>query len=240
MESSSDTGYAPTSWVFDAEVTRVFEDMIARSIPDYDGMRRCVFEVGSRFVRDGGLIVDLGCSRGQSLQMFVDEFGSRTQYVGVDNSSHMVEAARSRFPTLVANEVMTVFECDLREDYPARLADLTLSVLTAQFVPIELRQQLFRWVYEHTSRRGAFILVEKVLGSRHETQQLLVDLYHERKIANGYTREQVEAKRLALQGQLVPVTSRMNERMLLDAGFGSVEGIWRHLNFAAWVAIRND
>ena len=224
--------------MFDAEVTRVFEDMIARSIPDYDGMRRCVFEVGSKFLPNDGLIVDLGCSRGQSLQMFVDAFGKRSYYIGVDNSIHMVHETRKRFSDMIASERMSIEVCDLRSDYPARLANLTLSVLTAQFVPIELRQQLFAKVYEHTASRGAFILVEKVLGSSYETQNLLVDIYHERKIKNGYSRVQVEAKRLALQGQLVPVTAAMNERLLLDAGFSRVECIWRHLNFAAWVALK--
>ena len=32
----TDTGYAPETWAFDEEVTRVFDDMLGRSIPNYE------------------------------------------------------------------------------------------------------------------------------------------------------------------------------------------------------------
>jgi len=53
-----------------------------------------------------------------------------------------------------------------------------------------------------------------------------------------YTTEQIERKRLALEGVLVPVTARWNEDLLRDAGFRQVECFWRWLNFAGWVGVR--
>jgi tRNA (cmo5U34)-methyltransferase len=55
---------------------------------------------------------------------------------------------------------------------------------------------------------------------------------------NGYTEAEVERKRLALEGVLVPVTAAWNEDLLFGAGFTSVDCFWRYLNFAGWVAVR--
>ena len=58
------------------------------------------------------------------------------------------------------------------------------------------------------------------------------------KAANGYSQEEIERKRLALEGVQVPLTASWNEQTLRAAGFRHVEMYWRHLNFAAWLAVR--
>ena len=59
------------AWQFDQEVTAVFDDMLQRSIPQYNAMRMVTYEVGRRFVQPGTAIIDMGCSRGQALMPFV-------------------------------------------------------------------------------------------------------------------------------------------------------------------------
>ena len=51
--------------------------MLRRSIPQYDVMRRAVFDVGSRFVQPGTDIVDLGCARGDDFAPASAGFGMR-------------------------------------------------------------------------------------------------------------------------------------------------------------------
>ena len=62
-----DAGHAAPRWEFDAEVTRVFDDMLSRSIPQYETMRQVVLDLALRFARDGTDVVDLGCSRGEAM-----------------------------------------------------------------------------------------------------------------------------------------------------------------------------
>ena len=81
-------------WVFDSAVTDVFEDMLRRSIPDYDNMRRLVFDIASRYVQPKTAIVDLGCSRGDALAPLVDRFGAQNFFVGVEVSEPMLAIAR--------------------------------------------------------------------------------------------------------------------------------------------------
>ena len=231
-------------WTFDGDVTEVFDDMLARSIPQYEVMRRSCFEVGSKFQQKGTDIVDLGCSRGEAIAPFVDKFGAYNRYFLCDVSKPMIEVARERFRGLVEGPmpgtkgIMRVEDFDLRLGYPPVEASVTLLVLTLQFTPIEHRQRILRDAYNHTVSGGVLIVVEKVLGADADLDGLMVDLYLDHKREAGYTEEQIQRKKLSLEGVLVPVTAAWNEELLKMAGFKRVDCFWRWMNFAAWVAIK--
>lgn len=226
-------------WSFDGDVAGSFDDMLARSIPDYDLMRRTVFEVGSSIVQKGTAVVDLGCSRGESLAPFVEAFGGDCSYVGVEISEPMAQAAAERFrPFFETGIDVTVAERDLRTWYPSNVASLTLAVLTLQFVPIEHRLRVLREAWTHTVPGGGLVIVEKVLGATADVDRILTERYWDRKREAGYSDEEIDRKRLALEGVLVPLPASTNEDLLRRAGFDDVDGIWRSLNFAGWVAIR--
>lgn len=225
-------------WQFDAEVTAAFDDMLARSIPQYPVMRQAVTDMASRFVRQNTHVIDLGCSRGEAMAPLIEKFGASNTFVGVETSEPMAAAAEERFKGYAAAGIVKIVRGDLRTYYPPWKASATLAVLTLQFVPIEYRPAIVRKVYEHTEPGGAFIAVEKVIASSAEVDAALVDLYHANKRACGYSQDEIDRKRFSLEGVLVPVTARWNEDMLASAGFSSVECFWRFLNFAAWVAIK--
>lgn len=243
VQESVDTGYAPAAWAFDDEVTRVFDDMLERSVPQYGVMRRLVTEIACHFQQDGTDIVDLGCSRGGAVAPLVDQFGAHNRYFLCDVSEPMLEAARQRFKGYLngpfgGQGIMRVERLDLRERYPPVMSSVTLCILTLQFTPIEYRQRIVRDAYRHTAPGGALILVEKVLGADADLDGLLVRLYHGHKRQQGYTDDQIQRKALSLEGRLVPVTAAWNEELLRMAGFRSIDCFWRCLNFAGWVAVR--
>lgn len=225
---SRDTIVPDREWKFDQEVTAVFDDMLARSIPQYDVMRRAVRDIALRNLPQGGTLVDLGCSRGESMREII---ASRPdgKYIGVEISDPMIEAARANLPTA------DIRKLDLRTDYPGEMSDVTLSILSLQFTPIEYRHKIMRQIYERTN---VFILVEKVLGATFDTNELITTLYYELKGENGYSPDQIERKRLSLEGVLVPVTAEWNELLLKSTGFRQVECFWRWMNFAGWIAIK--
>jgi tRNA (cmo5U34)-methyltransferase len=234
---ASSLGHMPQGrWEFDESVTDVFADMLRRSIPQYDVMRRSVFEVGQRFVQPGTHVVDIGCSQGDALAPFVSKFGTNNRYLGVEVSKPMLEVARKRFTTEIAEGVVDIVDLDLRTAYPAVNASVTLCVLCLQFTPIDHRQRILFDIYKHTAPGGVLVIVEKVLGASAELNALMIELYHSIKREHGYTAEEVERKRLALEGVLVPVTARWNEELLQTAGFTQVDCFWRWMNFAGWIA----
>jgi tRNA (cmo5U34)-methyltransferase len=245
------TALAPkhgSRWTFDESVTAAFEDMLQRSIPDYESMRRIVTDAAGWFIdtvhygqRSGfPLIVDLGASRGSALAPLVDRYGVRSKYLAIEVSEPMVEVLQQRFAGWINADRFRVEQADLRAGLPATGGPPTvfLSVLTLQFIPMEYRQTLLRQVYDSLRPGGALILVEKVLGQGYEAERLLIDLYHGMKRENGYAQEAVERKAMALEGVLVPLTARENEQRVRDAGFDLVETIWAWCNFRAWLAVK--
>jgi tRNA (cmo5U34)-methyltransferase len=239
MQTQLDTGYAPETWAFDGEVTRVFDDMLARSIPQLDVMRKAVLDVACRFRQPGTEIVDLGSSRGSAFDPLLDKFGATNHYVLVETSPPMLEILHQKYDTWnERGKLITILDMDLRDEFPIARASVVQSVLTLMFVPIECRQQVVQSVYDCLIDGGAFVIVEKVLGATATIDRLLVDLYYQKKQDSGYTQEEIERKRLSLQGQLVPVTASWNEELLRQAGFRQVDCFWRWMNFVAWVAIK--
>lgn len=223
-------------WEFDAGVTRVFDDMLARSIPQYDVMRKAVFDVAAPCVQPGTSVIDIGCSRGEAMAPFVERFGSANEYIGIERSESMALAARARF---AGNERVIIRQDDLRERRPPERSSVVLSVLTLQFTPIEYRQDILRDLYTGLVPGGALVLVEKVLGAGAELNGRMTGIYYALKGANGYSPDAIERKRLSLEGVLVPVTARWNEDLLHEAGFRQVDCFWRWFNFAGWVAVKD-
>jgi tRNA (cmo5U34)-methyltransferase len=218
-------------WVFNDDVVSVFDDMLSRSIPGYENMRDMVFRMISPIVTNGGYVLDLGCSHGEMISLMMKELGSSmyVNYVGVDSSTAMVSRARKRFS---ADERVTIIHADIATAEMQRLRyDTVLSVLTLQFVPVEHRQEILKQIYDCLTPNGCFILVEKVLGETAAGQEQLVGVYHKMKKDNGYTEEQVDAKRSSLQNVLVPLRASENIRMLKAAGFSVVQPFWQNLNF---------
>ena len=55
----------------------------------------------SKYVKDGDRILDLGCGNGRLYELFKDR---RVEYIGVDNSSKLIELARKQFNNLTPKE----------------------------------------------------------------------------------------------------------------------------------------
>jgi tRNA (cmo5U34)-methyltransferase len=225
-------------WRFDRDVTDGFENMLARSIPEYSTMRALVFDLGATLVQPGTAIVDIGCSKGDALAPFVQHFGPANRYIGAELSEPMLEAARRRFAAEISQGVVDIRHLDLRVEYPPERACLTLAVLSIQFIPIECRERVMQRIAAHTAPGGGLVLVEKVLGSSARIEGMLTRRYYALKAANGYTSEQIERKRLALEGVLVPASAQWNENLMRAAGFDHIECFWRWCNFAGWIAIK--
>lgn len=225
-------------WEFNQEVTDCFDEMLERSIPNYDDMRDLVRKIGWRFVKQNRAIVDIGCSDGLAVEPFVRKYALNNTFYLFDVSEPMLEACGKRFGYRSAHENFYVQKYDITQGLPDMKACLVLSVLTLQFTPIEYRQKIVQSIYDRLEPGSALIMVEKVLGNTNEIDELLVDEYYRLKAENSYTAEQIAAKRKSLEGVLVPITARWNEDLLRSVGFQKIDCFWRYLNFAGWLAIK--
>lgn len=239
-------GHAPekSKWEFDATVAACFDDMLARSIPDYEEMRRLVTALASRYAISAhdAKVVDLGASRGEALAPLIgNRFLKWATFYAVETAPAMLAELRARWPRHAYEQpTVIVDDRDLRKSFAHAFlgSSVFLSVLTLQFVPIEHRLRIVRDVWKSLRPGGVFILVEKVLGATADLDDAFVAEYYAKKRANGYTQEEIDRKRLSLEGVLVPVTARWNEDLLRGAGFQEVDCFWRNLNFAGWIATK--
>lgn len=232
-----DTGYAPTRWTFDAEVTRVFDNMLDRSIPQYETMREAVTSIADAFLPSPGYVLDLGCSTGETIAR-IRKRRTFAYCLGLEISEPMAEHARARFEN---DDLVSIIETDLRDGLTDLLGfqpNVVLSILTLMFVPINYRQKLLEDVYAALPAGGSLILVEKVLGDGNRLDEIQTALYHEKKRQSGYTNDDIERKRLALEGVLVPVTNAWNVDLLYRTGFARVDTFWAWMNFRGLVAVK--
>ncbi len=232
-------GHLPDGkWAFDESVTQVFDDMLERSVPQYEVMRGLVDDLIDTYRVEHTAIIDLGASRGEAVSRAIDRHGAHNTWGLVETSAPMVAELQVRFRGLIDCGVVKIFDMDLRREFPPLPASVVLSVLTLQFVPIEYRQGVVRRAYHALSSGGALIVVEKVLGDTAELDEVMVNRYLRMKADNGYTQEEIDRKRLSLEGALVPLTAQWNEELLRRCGFQHVDCFWRWMNFAGWVAVK--
>lgn len=227
-------------WVFDEEVAECFEDMLQRSIPQYEIMRKSTFELASSFLEDKRKfsLLDIGCSDGLGLVDYLRRFGAHGHYLGIDCSEAMLNKAKERFSDYCEANICNFMNIDLRQKFPIGSYDVIQSILSIMFIPIQYRQSIIQSIYDNLNFGGCFLFVEKVLGNSAKIDNLLVEKYYDIKRQNGYSEEQILRKKLSLEGVQVPVTSNWNVDLLQQAGFRHIDVYWRYMNFVGYIAIK--
>jgi len=242
MKNEIDKVVPKVNWAFDQSVADCFENMLSRSIPQYDVMRKSVTDLVASVINDNPVkqsfhVLDIGCSDGLMLAALTGKFErDRGYFVGVDVSEPMLEKAKERFKD---DSRVTILNHDMTKGVPSGHYDVITSVLTLQFIPINYRQQIIQSIYNNLSPcHGCFIFVEKVLGSSAYLDNLFIKNYHAYKESNGYSKDDIERKRLSLEGVLVPVTNDWNIDLMKQAGFRQIDVFWRWMNFVGYIAIK--
>ena len=244
MPSDCSLGHMPEgSWTFAESVAGVFEDMLARSIPQYEVMREAVTELGEVYIQPNTRVLDLGCSEGGSIAPLVASAcpEQAIDFIGYETSPAMLKRARERFMGL---DEVEIIDADLSQGIvdpvvwgSDKKCSVILSILTLQFLPVECRARMVGQCYELLNEGGALIVVEKVIGPSSELNHTFQQKYQQMKVRNGYSIPEVERKRKALEGVLVPLQADWNVQILKQAGF-SVDCFWRWMNFAGWLALK--
>jgi tRNA (cmo5U34)-methyltransferase len=237
---TTDTGYAPDRWEFDEKVTSVFEDMLERSIPQYETMRDLSAWLAASFVRSNTTILDIGSSRGDNIRRIQQLTGMDQKFIGLEISEPMVQASRAE-----AKGNVVLLQHDLRngiydptDSAYTEQVSVVCSILTLMFIPMEYRLSVLTNIYDLLPDGGCFILVEKLLGNNSLINHEMVNRYHEMKHENGYSWEDITRKKLSLEGVLVPQSMQANMLMLETTGFKSIDCFWRWMNFGGFIAIK--
>jgi tRNA (cmo5U34)-methyltransferase len=227
-------------FAFDANVVRVFPDMIKRSVPGYPTVVETTALIAGQHARPDSLVYDLGCSLGavtQSMRRHVRVPGC--SIVAVDNSAPMVERCREY---LSAQDAMVeeltpveVVEADITE-IDLQPCSVVVLNFTLQFVAPAQRLDLLRKVQDALVPGGLLILSEKLAFSDPQTQRTLENMHYAFKRANGYSELEIAQKRSAIEKVMLPDTLETHISRLHEAGFNHSHSWFQSLNFCSMMA----
>ena len=220
---------------FDADVARVFPDMVRRSVPGYAELIGCAGLVARRLVRPGTNCYDLGCSLGAVSRAILRQVSGEVRLIAVDSAPAMIEGLRARCADVPGAERLQPLCADVRA-VPIEDASLVVLNLTLQFVPPDERLALLERIRAGLVPGGALLLAEKVRVPDDPGGALLTALHEDFKRANGYSELAIARKRAALEQVLVPDPIEVHEQRLLQAGFTGQVRWFQNLSFVAWLA----
>ncbi len=228
---------------FDERVARVFDDMVSRSVPYYNDIQGMQTELVQSFLPETSAVVcDLGCSTGTTIDHILknQHCPDTVSFIGYDNSDPMLNKARIKLKEGIDSGRITLINADLSNLPELPSCNVVLMNWTLQFVrPID-RENLLRNVYSALKPGGALFLSEKILGSSSLLNRLYIDYYLQYKMKQGgYTDEENQRKREALENVLVPYRLDENYMLLERCGFDQIDTYFRWLNFASIIAIKS-
>lgn len=242
MTTTRDTIYAqtlgdPGLFTFNDAVVGVFPDMIRRSVPGYSTVIAMTGLLAARHARPGSRIYDLGCSLGASLLSAARyQETAACEFVGIDNSAAMLNQCRDLLAKEIPEREVALIEGDITEQSYSN-ASVCIMNYTLQFVPIEKRLGLLQQLRAAMQPGDVLILSEKLELATEAMNELMIDLHHDFKRAQGYSDLEVAKKRQALENVLIPETRDAHVERLHQAGFSHCEFWFQCFNFASLVAI---
>ncbi|MCF6204943.1 MAG: carboxy-S-adenosyl-L-methionine synthase CmoA [Methylococcaceae bacterium] len=234
----------PEDFVFDEKVVKVFDDMVSRSVPFYNEIQTLQTQLVLDFVSEPSSVVcDLGCSTGTTIDLILKNplCNDSVQFIGYDNSNPMLNKARNKLSDGVKNKRVELINADLNALPELPPCHVVLMNWTLQFVrPID-RENLLRNVFNALKPGGALFISEKILGSSPQLNRQYIDHYLQfKKSRGGYSNEENQRKREALENVLVPYRLDENYRLLNRCGFEQVDTYFRWLNFACIIAVKTE
>ncbi len=225
-------------WTFDERVAEVFPDMIQRSVPGYSNIISMIGMLAERFVQPHSKVYDLGCSLGAAtLSVRRNIAVPGCQIIAVDNSPAMVERCRRHIDAFRADTPVDVIEADIR-NIPIENASMVVLNFTLQFLAPEERQQLLNTIYQGLKPGGALVLSEKFSFEDQQVGELLFNMHHDFKRANGYSELEISQKRSMLENVMLTDSVETHKQRLRNAGFEHAELWFQCFNFGSLVAVK--
>ncbi|WP_105264574.1 carboxy-S-adenosyl-L-methionine synthase CmoA [Pseudoalteromonas sp. T1lg76] len=240
--SAKDSIYASEQQVkdftFDAKVVEVFPDMIERSVPGYATIVSTLGKLAGKYAQNNSNLYDLGCSLGAvtlSMRRNLNQTGC--EIIAIDNSAAMVERCRLHLEGFRSTVPVKV---ELGDILDAKLENASVVAMnfTLQFIEPKKRQALLSRIYNALKPGGVLLLSEKLRGENQIVDDLLIDLHHDFKRANGYSELEISQKRTAIENVMRTDTLSTHLTRLNEIGFSQTQVWYQCFNFCSMVAIK--
>ena len=217
---------------FDEAVASVFDDMLSRSVPFYDEVRKLVISLILAEQKEGMKVLDLGSSTAKFLLDLHSKAKIPMQLKGIDNSQAMLDRATQKCQAFGANVELELADM-LEYDYDNE--DVIIANYTLQFIRPIQRLELMNKIYEGLNNDGMFVFSEKIIFEDKILDKEMINIYYDYKKEQGYSEYEIAQKREALENVLIPFTIKENIKMCENAGFTKIETVFQWANFVTFV-----
>ncbi len=215
-----------------------FPDMIQRSMPGYSNIITAIGMLAERFVTADSHVYDLRLfTRCSSLSARRNINQPNVKIIGVDNSQPMVERCRQHVAAYHSEVPVEILCNDIRH-IEIKNASMVVLNFTLQFLPPEDRLALLTKIYQGLNPNGVLVLSEKFRFEDEKVNELLIDLHHQFKRANGYSELEVSQKRTALENVMRTDSINIHKERLKNIGFSHVELWFQCFNFGSMIAVK--
>ena len=223
---------------FNEQVAEVFDDMLDRSVPFYKQVIEMSADILVHALQAGDTVYDLGCSTGTTLLYLARIMEDQElEFIGIDNSKPMLDKARRKARMFSLADRIIFKEEDITRVKFTGAGGVILNY-TLQFLAPQVRVKFLQHIYLGLRKNGVLILSEKVISEDAMFNRLFLESHYQHKKRRGYSELEIARKREALENILIPVSSRENRNMLLEAGFKRVEPFFQWFNFVSFAACK--
>lgn len=227
-----------TDFTFDEKVTKVFDNMVVRSVPFYLEVQRMIAELAKDYAKPNTNIYDLGCSTGTTFMSLDKVLDKSICFIGIDNSDEMLNQCRRNLELASINRNLELIASNLNGGIKIDNASVVILSLTLQFIRPSKRTMLLKKVYDQLNKGGCIILFEKVLGENSLFNREFIKYYYDYKRRNNYNEMEIAQKREALENILIPYKLSENTEILEEVGFQCIETFFKWYNFSGIVALK--
>jgi len=223
---------------FDDKVTRVFADMIQRSVPGYGLTLQMIGVIAAQYAQKNSLLYDLGCSLGAAtLAMRHGIQAEGCEIIAVDNSAAMLDQCLGYIEADDGDVPVALKHADI-QGVVIENASVVVLNFTLQFIPVGEREVLLQRIFQGLRVGGVLILSEKVSFDGLGKNVCQTGLHEMFKRSQGYSELEVSQKRQALENVLVPESLEAHHARLKQAGFADSQTWFQCFNFASMLAFK--
>lgn len=224
------------SFEFNENVCNVFDDMVSRSVPGYENIQDIISLMFDSFSLEK-VFLDVGCSTGTTINKLLSQTQVKHCY-GVDVSECMLEKAKIKCDS--HKEKITLsnhnyLDGENRIINDSMRPDFVILNLVLQFIRPPEREVFIKNIKSSCSSNVTMIVFEKIIFEDPVINTAYIDSYLKWKYSRGYSKTEIENKRLALENKLIPYLDSENIKLFKRCGFNIVEHCFSFLNFRGYL-----
>lgn len=222
-------------WTFaKSKIVKNFDNHILKSVPLYKEGHDLIINLSEFFLKDNAVCYDIGCSTGELLKKIAQNLQIESnKYYGIDNQINMIKFAKNKNKS----KNIRFINSDITK-VKLKKADLIICYFTLQFIKPKKRIEILKKIYKSLNWGGGFIIFEKVRAPDARFQDLMLKLYDEFKLKNGFELQEIASKTRTLYGILEPFSTNGNHEIMKAAGFKDIMTISKYICFEGFLAIK--